>query len=246
MATPPATRLRSPVPVMSRRECRRRAPPQSSPLCRSPLPPGPEKLFELGYRVWAKPNRAVVGGEYDGTWRELSASQQGEMDGAIVMLQEAMDQGHIEAALCVGTIYYWGQGVAVDYPRAMAAYKVGAEGGDAVCQWQVGSMYYDGDGVDVDYAQALPWIEKAAAQDDPNAVEQLGAMYFEGKGVTPSWRRAREYYERAIELGDSMVTSLIEMIQTSLMDKRVEIHGTSRADMNGKRGVATEDRKSVV
>ena len=33
------------------------------------------------------------------------------------------------------------------------------------------------------------------------------------------------------------------------MDKRVEIHGTSRADMNGKRGVATdfhydEDRSS--
>ena len=26
----------------------------------------------------------------------------------------------------------------------------------------------------------------------------------------------------------------------SLMDKRVEIHGTSRADMNGKRGVATD------
>ena len=24
------------------------------------------------------------------------------------------------------------------------------------------------------------------------------------------------------------------------MDKRVEIHGTSRADMNGKRGVATD------
>ena len=26
----------------------------------------------------------------------------------------------------------------------------------------------------------------------------------------------------------------------SLLDKRVEIHGTSRADMNGKRGVATD------
>ena len=33
-----------------------------------------------------------MGGEHDGRWRELSASQQGELDGAIVMLQEAMDQ----------------------------------------------------------------------------------------------------------------------------------------------------------
>ena len=66
---------------------------ETCPLCRSPLPPGPEKLWELGYRVWAKLSRvAWVGREGDGSWRELSASQQGEMDGAIVMLQEAMDQ----------------------------------------------------------------------------------------------------------------------------------------------------------
>ena len=76
--------------------------------------------------------------------------------------------------------------MAIDYSRAMAAYKIGAEGGHAGCQYQVGFMYYDGDGVDVDYAQALPWIGKAAAQDDPSAVGQLGTMYGKGQGVTPS------------------------------------------------------------
>ena len=74
-------------------ELRAKGVSETCPLCRSPLPPGPEKLYELGYRVWAKLNRALkVDGEDDGRWRELSASQQGEMDGAIVMLQEAMDQ----------------------------------------------------------------------------------------------------------------------------------------------------------
>ena len=165
--------------------------------------------------------------------------------------------------------------MAIDYPRAMAAYKVAAEGGHAVCQYQVGVMYYHGRGVDVDYAQALPWIEKAAAQDNAEAVGQLGTMYCNGQGVTPSFRRAREYYERAIELGDSNAVEDMQAIQevtsqrsnhsagttpplrhhhscaasrfplartqhTPLMDKRVEIHGTSRADMNGKRGVATD------
>ena len=92
-----------------------------------------------------------------------------------------------------------------DYPRAMAAYKVGAEGGDVGCQWQVGFMYSHGRGVAVDHKQALPWIEKAAAQDHPSAVGRLGAMYDNGDGVTPSWRRARELYKRAIELGNSQV-----------------------------------------
>ena len=53
----------------------------------------------------------------------------------------------------------------IDYPRAMAAYKVGAEGGSAQCQSQVGMMYFMGRGVAVDYEQARPWIEKGAAQD---------------------------------------------------------------------------------
>ena len=73
-------------------------------------------------------------------------------------------------------VYYWGQGAAIDYPRAMAAYKVGAEGGDALCQYQVGIMYVYGEGVAVDYQQALAWLEKATAQDYPDAVGELGSM----------------------------------------------------------------------
>ena len=49
-------------------------------------------------------------------------------------------QGHIRAAGFIGAIYNWGQGVAIDYKRAMAAYKIGAEGGHAVCQYQLGFM----------------------------------------------------------------------------------------------------------
>ena len=63
--------------------------------------------------------------------------------------------------------------MAIDYPRAMAAYKVGAEAGDAGSQHQVGSMYYKGQGVDVDFKQARAWAEKAAAQDIPDAVDLL-------------------------------------------------------------------------
>ena len=107
--------------------------------------------------------------------------------------------------------------MAIDYPRAMAAYKVGGEGGDALSQHQVGVLYFEGLGVDVDYKQALPWFEKAAAQDDPEAVMQLGSMYFAGYGVTSSYRRAREYYMRAIELGLSQAVEgmqdLTEIIQ---------------------------------
>ena len=74
-------------------ELRAKGVSEACPLCRAPLPPGPEKLWELGSRVWAKLHRAMgtLGKRNPEPWH-LSASQQGEMDGAIVMLQEAMDQ----------------------------------------------------------------------------------------------------------------------------------------------------------
>ena len=98
----------------------------------------------------------------------------------------------------------------------------------------------------MDFTQARTWFEKAAAQDEPSAVDSLGTIYFEGKDVTPSWRRAREYYQRAIELGDSRTVESMQNLTTSiqavapLMDRRVEVHGLIRADMNGKRGVAND------
>ena len=64
---------------------------QACPLCRAPLPPGPEKLWDLGFRVWRQ-IRNKINPLNTGPWPPLSASQQKEMDGAIVMLQEAMDQ----------------------------------------------------------------------------------------------------------------------------------------------------------
>ena len=94
----------------------------------------------------------------------------------------------------------------------MAAYKVGAEGGDALCQYQVGIMYCQGRGVAVDHKQARAWIEKAAAQQFAPAVGQLGVMYTDGKGVTPSWRRARELYKRSIELGNSMAVKNMQTL----------------------------------
>ena len=69
-------------------ELRAKGVSDSCPACRAPLPPSPEKLYDLALRVWLKIRRAVN----SATWPPLSASQQEEMDGAIVMLQEAMDQ----------------------------------------------------------------------------------------------------------------------------------------------------------
>ena len=73
-------------------ELREKGVSDTCPLCRAPLPPGPEKLFELAERVWMKLRAFARAAGSEAVWPPLSASQQEEMEGAIVMLQEAMDQ----------------------------------------------------------------------------------------------------------------------------------------------------------
>ena len=72
-------------------ELRAKGVSQACPLCRAPLPPGPEQLFELAHRVGMKVWQAI-GAPDASNWPPLSASQQKEWDSAIVMMQEAMDQ----------------------------------------------------------------------------------------------------------------------------------------------------------
>ena len=134
-------------------------------------------------------------------------------------------QGHTQAAELIGCIYYWGQGVAIDYPRAMAAYKIAAEAGNATSQHQVGIMYkLPGYGVAVDYQQARAWLEKAAAQDKPIAVWALGQLYYAGKGVISSYRRARELYQRAIELGCTGAVEGMHNIDQDIQEVRQLVH----------------------
>ena len=70
---------------------------KSCPLCRKPLPPGPEVLFDVGYRMYSnikgKIDRSRPGVDPRTPWPALSAEQQREMDEAGGMLREAADQG---------------------------------------------------------------------------------------------------------------------------------------------------------
>lgn len=190
----------------------------------------------------------------------------------------------------MGTAYCWGQGVAADNRRALAAYKIGANGGHPAAQFQYGYALWDGEsgrrrcgryeahpplplpgnGVKADKKQAEAWFEKSAAQNFPLAVGHLAAL--QSRVPTGSRQRARVLWQRAIALGDFAArndlhihdrqTPSVMLPSTRvthaglrslcaprsprppqvapLMGKRVEIYATSREDLNGKRGVATD------
>ena len=109
-------------------ELRQKGVDKSCPLCRKPLPPGPEKLFDLGHGMYMKIKAAIdrsrPGVDQTTPWPALSDEQQCEMDQAVAMLREAADQGHVGAQRSCGNLYGCGWGVAQDDRLAFLYYEI--------------------------------------------------------------------------------------------------------------------------
>ena len=99
-------------------ELRQKGVDKSCPLCRKPLPPGPDKLFDLGHGMYMKIKGAIDRSrprvDVTTPWPALSDEQRCEMDQAVAMLREAANQGHMEAQAHCGDLYKFGRGVAQD------------------------------------------------------------------------------------------------------------------------------------
>ena len=65
----------------------------------------------------------------------------------------------------------------------MRWYRLAADQGDAIAQFNLGVMYAKGAGVLKDDAEAVRWYRLAADQGDAIAQFNLGVMYAKGAGV---------------------------------------------------------------
>jgi TPR repeat protein len=89
----------------------------------------------------------------------------------------AASRGDADAQLNLGNCCYNGQGVRIDFARAVDWYEKAAAQGDAMVQSNLGVCYANGQGVKQDFARAVYWYEKAAAQGHASAQYNLGVTY---------------------------------------------------------------------
>ena len=114
---------------------------QSCPLCRKALSPGPEMLFDLGYgelmKITDAIDRSRPGVDWRTPWPPLSTKQQYEMNQAVAMLREAVDQGHRNAQGYCGDVYCHGHGVEKDVYLSFLYYEKSAKQGWAMPQYNL-------------------------------------------------------------------------------------------------------------
>lgn len=104
----------------------------------------------------------------------------------------------------LGELYYSGDGVPLDYPRAAEFYQQACDGEVALGCYRLGIMYYVGEGVPLDRARAARLYQQACAGDYGQGCYNLGILYDIGFGVRQNSARAAELYRQACNSGDAL------------------------------------------
>jgi len=111
------------------------------------------------------------------------------------------DDGDPAKLMVLANCYFLGIGTTKDENAAARLHKLGAEKGDALCQFTFGHELMVGAGVKKDPAAGLAWVRKAADQKLPEAEYLLHQTYAEGAEVATDKTEARQWLLRAAEHG---------------------------------------------
>jgi TPR repeat protein len=97
--------------------------------------------------------------------------------------------------------YTRGEGVDVNFTKAVEWWQRAAQKGDPSAQSNLGSMYKLGRGIEQDYVKAVSWWKKGAQQFDAGSQFNLGLMYHYGNGVDQDFNEAIKNYKCASDQG---------------------------------------------
>lgn len=102
---------------------------------------------------------SVMAGNVDDDLRVAAKLHKGgDTPKAVAMWAHWAEQGNADAAYNLAVIHQYGDGVELDYVKAMHWYRVAADKGDKVSQFQIGLMYQTGQGVTADAEEAHRWF----------------------------------------------------------------------------------------
>lgn len=101
---------------------------------------------------------------------------------AIYYYKAAIDYVNGNAALELGRIYYFGQGIVpIDYQMAKKYFEKSIQVGGTIAGYYLGEIYLKGLGVQKDIEKAVEYYKKAADYNNKSAAKRLAKIYFWGK-----------------------------------------------------------------
>ena len=137
------------------------------------------------------------------------AYSQGDINAALVLWRPLAEQGDADAQFALGTLYYAGLAVPVDYTESSYWFHRAAEQGYAAAQYNLGNAYQRGEGVRANSTMAVHWWRKAAQQGFAAGQYNLASAYHSGDGVERDEERALALYRQSAENGHQPAIDLL-------------------------------------
>ena len=91
----------------------------------------------------------------------LGQLNEGKISLAIDYFSKSMKKGDEKSAFYLGSIYYYGDGVFIDYTKAMYYFEIAANRGSLAANFMIGLMYAEGHGVDKDLKKTVKYFDIA-------------------------------------------------------------------------------------
>ena len=118
---------------------------------------------------------------------------------AAAYFAKAAEQGHANAQVRLGLMYYYGDGVRQDYYKAAKWFRLAASMGlNQDAQYMLAEMYRTGQGVHNDISKAVEYYRLSAKRGHVGAQMFLGNMYEKGWGIQKDLVTAYVWYTRAV------------------------------------------------
>jgi hypothetical protein len=113
-----------------------------------------------------------------GSWylQAVALRKAGKGAAALKLFRKVADVGEPEAEFEIGSMYFYGEGVARDLAEALKWFRQSAEHGFADAMAFVAWMYRDGEGTTADEVEAARWFQRAADTGDADAKRWLAVL----------------------------------------------------------------------
>ena len=110
---------------------------------------------------------------------------------------EAADQLDEQAMYCLGTSYYFGEGVDHDADKAFELFNSASDFGCHEADHRLGICYFFGEGCEEDNEKAFEYFEHAYNHGSDYSSFWLGNCYFNGYGCDKDFEKAASLFEEA-------------------------------------------------
>ncbi len=164
-----------------------------------------------------------------------AAYERGDFERAHRIWKPLADEGHADAQVRVGAMYFHGEGVDKDADLAVGYWTEAAAEGDLEAKIGLGNAYAEGRGASEDQATAVRWWRLAAKGGHVDAQVGLAQAYANARGVDRDFQQAEAWWRRATDQGSLEAKLALGNLYLTHPD---EVEGDGRAGVELIRGAA--------